>query len=75
MRRHPDKIINVFARSPRYVYLDYKEDYEIQRYCLASYLLGATPLSLFKYLSWFQTSYRLPGRTSGYSYYADWIWI
>lgn len=71
MERHPDIAIPVFARSPRYVYLDYEEDYEIQRYCLASYLLGGTPLSTFKYHGHFQTGYHPPGRTYGISCYAD----
>ena len=71
LRTRPDKIVPVFARSPRYVYLDYEEDYRIQRYCLASYLLAMTPLSTYKYHSHFQTGYAPPGRTYGMSYYAD----
>lgn len=71
LRQHPDKIIPVFARSPRYVYLDYEEDYRIQRYCLCSFLLAMTPLSTYKYHSHFQTNYHAPGRTYGMSYYAD----
>jgi hypothetical protein len=71
MRDHPDKIYLVHARSPRYVYLGYEQDYQIQRYGLASFLLGMTPKALFKYHSHFQADYHPPGRTDGMSYYED----
>jgi hypothetical protein len=71
MRDHPDKIYLVHARSPRYVYLDYEQDYLIQRYGIASFLLGMTPRAMFKYHSHFQADYHPPGRSYGMSYYED----
>lgn len=71
MQRHPEKIYLVHARSPRYVYLGYEEDYQMQRYGLGSFLLGMTPKALFKYHSHFQADYVPPGRSYGMSYYAD----
>ena len=71
MRDHPDKIYLVHARSPRYVYLGYEQDYQIQRYGLGCFLLGMTPKAMYKYHSHFQADYVPPGRTYGMSYYQD----
>lgn len=71
MKAHADKVFLVFGRSRRHVYLGYTEDYLTQRYDLASYLLGMTPLSTFSYHSHFQTVLMKPDRTDGLSYYAD----
>ncbi|MBN1556823.1 MAG: hypothetical protein JW951_01605 [Lentisphaerae bacterium] len=71
MESHPDLIYGVYARSRRYVYLGYEEDYLVQRYGLGCFLLGMTPLSTFKYHSHFQLRSGAHGRTWGLSYYAD----
>lgn len=71
MAAHPDKIIAIYGRCPRSVYTGYDEDYQYQRYDLACYLLGMTPLSTFKYHVSFQATIMPRQRTNGFDYYRD----
>ncbi|MGO9566178.1 MAG: putative glycoside hydrolase [Desulfomonilaceae bacterium] len=70
LRAHQQKLFLVFGRGP-WKYNDYDEDYLWQRYLFCSYLLLATPNTMFKYHSTFQVP-NTAGRSGGLDYYADW---
>jgi FlaA1/EpsC-like NDP-sugar epimerase len=71
MAANPEKMFFVFGRTRRKTYSTYRQDYMVQRYDLASYLLAMTPLSTFKYHAHFQTISMPPDRADGLAYYAD----
>lgn len=70
-RAHPEKLILFSGRGPSY-YTHYEEDMAVQRYCLACFLLGMTPMSVFNHHAHFQTEYLFPRRTYGHEFYEDW---
>jgi hypothetical protein len=69
LQTYPNKIIMAAGRGS-WEYTNYQGDYLLQRYLYASYLLGRTPNSLFKYTSSFQAPTE-HGRCGGIDLYAD----
>ena len=79
MRRHPDKNLFVFGRSP-YEYRSYRQDYLHQRATYAAYLLMKGPRTTFKYTATFLAANSLSegvdnrsyaGRSGGLDAYRD----
>lgn len=80
IRRHPEKSLFVFGRSP-YEYRSYRQDYMHQRATYAAYLLVKGPRTTFKYTATFLAANSLSegvdnrsyaGRSGGLDAYRDW---
>lgn len=80
IRRHPEKSLFVFGRSP-HDYRSYRQDYLHQRATYAAYLLVKGPRTTFKYAGTFLATNSLSegvdnrsyaGRSGGLDAYRDW---